>query len=408
MIDKYLQLYMAAKLKYEDVKKEFEQRDYTLVSEEYLGVNKKLEFICNKHKDFGVQQVDLNKLRMGYGCKVCKPNYSNRKPPVFNRTTESFQKEIDEIFHSNIKIVSKYRTAKEKVQAKCVKHDYIWDVRPYNLLSGYGYPICGNESASEKSAEDRSKLISRIQEKNPNIIVLSKPEELLGYDSKATCQCKICGHVWSTTHTNLTKRKPTGCPLCKQKEITDSQRSTDEYFQNKVRENNPTIIPIEKYKGNNKEKVKCTCTIHPNIFWYQSPVTLYKGNVGCPKCQVHRNEDKMITTLESFGFTIERQKKFDDCKDIFRLPFDGYNPQNNILFEYDGEQHYMIIPQSRTETKEDQENRLKRTQYHDQIKNEYCKNNNIPLIRVPYWERNNMEEFLKNKLKEIDIQIYQS
>ena len=44
------------------------------------------------------------------------------------------------------------------------------------------------------------------------------------------------------------------------------------------------------------------------------------------------------------------------------------------------------------------EENLKVIQYHDKIKNDYCKKNNIPLIRIPYWEKNNLEEFLFDSL----------
>ena len=34
----------------------------------------------------------------------------------------------------------------------------------------------------------------------------------------------------------------------------------------------------------------------------------------------------------------------------------------------------------------------------DNIKREYCKQHNILLIEVPYWEYDNMESFLCNKI----------
>ena len=40
----------------------------------------------------------------------------------------------------------------------------------------------------------------------------------------------------------------------------------------------------------------------------------------------------------------------------------------------------------------------KRYKKHDMIKNEYCKNKNIPLIRIPYWERDDLECFLFDNL----------
>ena len=38
------------------------------------------------------------------------------------------------------------------------------------------------------------------------------------------------------------------------------------------------------------------------------------------------------------------------------------------------------------------------TQQNDKIKNEYCLNNNIRLIRIPFTEVDNVENILKNEL----------
>lgn len=42
---------------------------------------------------------------------------------------------------------------------------------------------------------------------------------------------------------------------------------------------------------------------------------------------------------------------------------------------------------------------FKQTQINDQTKNEYCRKNNIKLIRIPYWEFGNIEEILNKELK---------
>ena len=46
---------------------------------------------------------------------------------------------------------------------------------------------------------------------------------------------------------------------------------------------------------------------------------------------------------------------------------------------------------------------LRIVQKHDEIKNQYCLDNNILLIRIPYWESDNMELFLLSKLKEYNL-----
>ena len=42
-------------------------------------------------------------------------------------------------------------------------------------------------------------------------------------------------------------------------------------------------------------------------------------------------------------------------------------------------------------------------QEHDKIKNQYCIDNNIPLIRIPYWEYDSIEYILKNVLMHFDL-----
>lgn len=35
---------------------------------------------------------------------------------------------------------------------------------------------------------------------------------------------------------------------------------------------------------------------------------------------------------------------------------------------------------------------------HDKKKDDYCKQNNIPLLRIPYWEFDNIENILSKEL----------
>lgn len=39
------------KYTYDDVKKEFEEKDYKLLSTKYVNCNTKMKYICNKHRD---------------------------------------------------------------------------------------------------------------------------------------------------------------------------------------------------------------------------------------------------------------------------------------------------------------------------------------------------------------------
>jgi very-short-patch-repair endonuclease len=95
-----------------------------------------------------------------------------------------------------------------------------------------------------------------------------------------------------------------------------------------------------------------------------------------------------------------RQKKFEDCKNLKvgrycrRLPFDFYLPEFNTVIEYDGRQHFKPIE------KRGGEESYKRIQINDEIKNKYCKDNGIKMIRIPYTVKfDDILPLLKNELQ---------
>ena len=61
------------------------------------------------------------------------------------------------------------------------------------------------------------------------------------------------------------------------------------------------------------------------------------------------------------------------------------NNKINRLIEFDGRQHYEKINSVWEKTCS-----LTERQKRDNIKNEYAKSHNIPLVRIPYWERDNI------------------
>ena len=82
---------------------------------------------------------------------------------------------------------------------------------------------------------------------------------------------------------------------------------------------------------------------------------------------------------------IEYKKEYT-IKEIGNLRFDFALLKNNKvirLIEFDGIQHFSSRTGVWNDTKEDLGKRQKR----DQIKNEYALSHNIPLVRIPYWER---------------------
>jgi hypothetical protein len=80
------------------------------------------------------------------------------------------------------------------------------------------------------------------------------------------------------------------------------------------------------------------------------------------------------------------------------LRFDFYLPNHNLLIEYDGEGHFMEVNFSGSLSNDLTKQRLKRMQYLDDIKNQYAQSNQYILLRIPYWEFENIETILSHHL----------
>ena len=115
---------------------------------------------------------------------------------------------------------------------------------------------------------------------------------------------------------------------------------------------------------------KCQCGVERDILGtsLRQGLSLSCGN--------HKNISKgnyqISQILQNANIQFETEKIFSTCKDKTYLPFDFY-VNNSYLIEFDGIQHF-------------QEGffNYEYTHNHDLIKNKWCKENNVPLIRIPY------------------------
>lgn len=127
---------------------------------------------------------------------------------------------------------------------------------------------------------------------------------------------------------------------------------------------------------------KCDC----GNFHIVSTSDFNYGKVQSCGCLNSKGEAKIKQLLENNNIKYATQFYFDDLKTYnnkkFRFDFGVLNDEQQLqyLIEYDGIQHFDEDKQFGSNNKQIFEN----IQNRDQIKNEYCKVNNIPLIRIPY------------------------
>lgn len=114
--------------------------------------------------------------------------------------------------------------------------------------------------------------------------------------------------------------------------------------------------------------------------------TRQRGNNPC-NCRGNQSKGvlKIIKLLQDNNIKFEQEKKFIDCVSPKnnQMKFDFW-VENRYLIEYDGEQHFKPISfygNSITDANE----KLKLQQEYDNIKNKWCLEKNITLIRIPYY-----------------------
>ena len=121
---------------------------------------------------------------------------------------------------------------------------------------------------------------------------------------------------------------------------------------------------------------ECDCGGNKDVISSQLTSNTVKS-CGCKNTSIG---EKVISRILSDNLIYyEKQKEFKDCfnpKTGCKLKFDFYLPDYNCCIEYDGEQHFREVSIFK-ETLED-------IQYRDSIKNNYCKEHSIRLIRIPY------------------------
>ena len=126
---------------------------------------------------------------------------------------------------------------------------------------------------------------------------------------------------------------------------------------------------------------------------YKATFTNFKNhNKRCPICNQSTGEIKIEKVLKALDIKFVNQFKFKNCKDNRPLPFDFYLTDYNICIEYDGIQHYKAFDFFGGKK------RLEEYKRHDKIKNKFCMQNNIVILRIPYWDFDNIENILKENL----------
>lgn len=342
----------------------------------YINAKTPILHRCKIHNV--IWMAEPSNILNGQGCKQCGID----KTRNYNIKSQCQYVEEVSMVNPNVEVIGTYAGAKIPIAHRCKIHDVVWDAQPTNILDRHGCKLCGVDKVSEALTRTHEQYVSELFLVNPNIIVLEKYQ---GNNISILHKCLIDGHEWNVTPGDALAGK--GCVVC-----AGNIRKTTEQYKEELKKINPSIVVLDDYI-NAQTHIKHVCLIDGCI-WSSKPNNILHG-FGCPRCHESSGERQVRQWLERHCIDYNFQKPFDDCKDINCLPFDFYLPQYNICIEYDGEQHFEPVDFG-GEGPIIALQKFKIIQRHDAIKNKYCEENNIPLLRIPYFK--NIEEELNNFL----------
>jgi len=297
------------------------------------------------------------------------------------KTTFSFIEEA-KIIHEDKYDYSlvNYLNNKTKIEIICPFHG-IFLTTPKNHLNGYNCPKC--TGSLKKDTDD---FILKSKQKHGDKYDYSKSIYKNAH-SKLIIICPIHGEFQTTGRNHYYKGY--GCKKCGYSKPHNKHNL--ESFLNKCKTIHGNKYDYSKvdYISVNK-KIKIICKKHGDF--YQMAGIHLKGH-GCKKCAESIGEMFINDFLSKHNFNFIHQKKFENCKNPktnHKLAFDFYLPQFNTCIEYDGMQHFQPIKYWGGQEQ------LEKIQFRDNIKSQYCLNNNISLLRIQ--NNQNIEQCLNNYL----------
>lgn len=279
------------------------------------------------------------------------------------KTKEQMNQELQKNF-PNLEIIGDYLGANEKTLIKCNNCGHEWYAIPRSVKSSkHGCPKCGYLKANYEKAFNY--FINKYN---------SEKYELIEFESchKVTVKCKICGAIRTTTADNIYRY---GCPNCSLIKGSQVQRLTKEQFINNSIKVHGTFYDYSKAEViDYNTKVCIICPKHGE-FW-QSPRKHYGDKCGCPKCASSHGERLICQILNDLNINYQYQVKiknpYNDNNFIIDFKID------NIIIEYNGQQHYTPVEHFGGEL------RFQQQKQRDEYLKRYCEDYNIKLLEIPY------------------------
>lgn len=256
----------------------------------------------------------------------------------------------------------------------------ICNVRSNNLKNGHT-KSCGCLQKEKTKLMGQQQINDLTGQQFKYLKVLKRGNSKLGSNQRQICQCE-CGTIKEIAGADLVTGKTVSCG-CK-RTLLSSQANTIPMIGKKFGK----LLVIEPQGKSSDGSINYLCQCDCGNKKIINGVNLRKGvttSCGCINYSIGEKNIKNILDknnikyIQEFNVPTLNNKRFD-------FVILNNNQQIIRIIEFDGRQHYF----SYDSKEQEQQCPLKLRQQRDQEKNQQAKEHNIPLVRIPYQERDNI------------------
>lgn len=367
----------------------FIQEVYEAVGDEYSFLEPyqgTMVKIKAKHNDCGYEWLvkPTQFLDLRGRCPKCSGS--------MKKTDKQFKSEVYQLVGNEYTFLETYKnnSTKLKVIHNTCGHEYRVESHAFTVKESR-CPKCAKKKANKKLTKTNKEFMREVYSLVRDEYLFLEKYKGSSNKIKVRHNSTLCSNHEYSVRPNSFLHKGDRCPECKRLK----SRKTSKKFEKQVKELVGSEYDV--VKPYTVSTVKVGLRHNSCIYEYEVMPSSFLSGVRCPKCNESKGERRVAEYLDENGITYIREKSFTDCRHIHPLPFDfaiydGYDKIIGIV-EYDGSQHFEPkfgeVP-------------FAHTQRNDKIKNDYCERNDIPLLRIPYTEFEQIENILDRFLSSIE------
>lgn len=223
---------------------------------------------------------------------------------------------------------------------------------------------------------------------------------------KCQCSCEKHTIVYTSMH-HLKSGNTKSCGCLKSEKCAQRNRdNTLDLTNTKIGMLTPIKL-LDTPDGKQKRWLcRCDCGNYIEVLLGELRRDNYGDNsrhstLSCGCMKRSAGEELVAQYLDKHNIKYESEKYFSGCinpKTNGRLRFDFYLPDYNLCIEFDGEQHFKTGKWAWTK-----EIKAEDIRYRDNLKNQFCADNSINLLRIPYTDYgklNKNDDYLMRKINE--------